>query len=69
MLAKVFGPRHSNDNDNITDYNGDYGDNEVIMILFTNIPRALRLAKCCQLHYFHCVPLNPQSWISQVAWW
>ena len=39
------------------------------MILFTNIPCALRLAKCCQLHYFHCVPYNPQSWTSQVARW
>ena len=27
MLAKVFGPRHSNDNDNINDCNSDDGDN------------------------------------------
>ena len=33
----------------------------MIMILFTNIPCAPRLAKCCQLHYFHCVCLQPSK--------
>ena len=34
---------------------------EMTMILFTNIPCAPRLAKCCQLHYFHCVCLQPSK--------